>query len=428
MMTTPNILGSIQQGLGVRQKFEQLGAVRDLKKQQRLAAQQQEMLGGLRRTGLGLAPGQRQDVRRQAAELGPEQLASLDKTFKQFDSPRLDSLKEDNRLMSVSSASVLNRPPEQRQAALLDFADKFENSGNPKLAQGARDLANLDPQSLETSLINNQDTALKVGAIIENRQKALGKAGPGFEKGTAKVTKDKQGNLFFSSEVFDKASGQTVLQRTPINDQLVNSLGETGDQESLRKIAEAGGTSGAQARAKLAVKGADEAFKQVVNIDAGVKLLDEGIAELEAGADVGIVDKFLPSIKAASSRFDNVAQRMGLQVVQSVTFGALSAGELKVAMDTAVPPNLDNKELVAWFQKRKDAQLKLRKFYVDIAEKASVEGKTPAEIMIEIEDKNKLKKIKSIQASGGENNEALKWANENPDDPKAAAIKERLGI
>ena len=132
--------------------------------------------------------------------------------------------------------------------------------------------------------------------------------------------------------------------------------------------------------------------------------------------------------KAASSRFDNVAQRMGLQVVQSVTFGALSAGELKVAMDTAVPPNLDNKELVAWFQKRKDAQLKLRKFYVDIAEKASVEGKTPAEIMIEIEDKNKLKKIKSIQASGGENNEALKWANENPDDPKAAAIKERLGI
>lgn len=389
----PNILGAVQQGLGARQQIEQLGAAKDARKQQRLAAQQQEMLGGLRRTGLGLAPGQRQDVRRQAAELGPEQLASLDKTFKQFDSPRLDSLKEDNRLMSVSSASVLNRPPEQRQAALLDFADKFENSGNPKLAQGARDLANLDPQSLETSLINNQDTALKVGAIIENRQKALGKAGPGFEKGTAKVTKDKQGNLFFSSEVFDKASGQTVLQRTPINDQLVNSLGETGDQESLRKIAEAGGTSGAQAKAKLSVKAADEAIQQVVTIDAGISLLDEGIKELQSGADVGILDKFLPSIKESSARFDNVADRMGLQVVQSVTFGALSAGELKVAMATAVPPNLDNKQLEKWFTDRKDAQTKLRKFYFNIAKKASEEGKTPAEIVIEAEGKKGVQTV-----------------------------------
>ena len=389
----PNILGAVQQGLGARQQIEQLGAAKDARKQQRLAAQQQEMLGGLRRTGLGLAPGQRQDVRRQAAELGPEQLASLDKTFKQFDSPRLDSLKEDNRLMSVSSASVLNRPPEQRQAALLDFADKFENSGNPKLAQGARDLANLDPQSLETSLINNQDTALKVGAIIENRQKALGKAGPGFEKGTAKVTKDKQGNLFFSSEVFDKASGQTVLQRTPINDQLVNSLGETGDQESLRKIAEAGGTSGAQAKAKLSVKAADEAIQQVVTIDAGISLLDEGIKELQSGADVGILDKFLPSIKESSARFDNVADRMGLQVVQSVTFGALSAEELKVAMATAVPPNLDNKQLEKWFTDRKDAQTKLRKFYFNIAKKASEEGKTPAEIVIEAEGKKGVQTV-----------------------------------
>ena len=78
---------------------------------------------------------------------------------------------------------------------------------------------------------------------------------------------------------------------------------------------------------------------------------------------------------------------MGLQVVSSVTFGALSAGELKVAMDTAVPPNLDNKQLAKWFRDRQAAQTKLRGFYIDIAKQASEEGKTPAEIMIEIEDK-----------------------------------------
>lgn len=160
------------------------------------------------------------------------------------------------------------------------------------------------------------------------------------------------------------------------------------------KATGAGLKAAAQDKAKLSVKAAQDAFEQVVTIDAGITLLDEGIAALEGGADVGILDKFAPSIKESSVRFDNVARRMGLQVVSSVTFGALSQGELELAMDTAVPKSLDDKQLIKWFRDRKAAQTKLRGFYIDIARQASEEGKTPAEIMIGIEAKKKSSKKK----------------------------------
>ncbi len=421
-----SLTGELGAGLRLGQGLGQMASQRQ---QQRLGAQQQELLGGLRRQGLGLGAGQRTDVRRQAAELGPDALKQLDAAFSQFDAPQLERKKQDSRLMSTGAATILGKPPEQRPAALIALANNFESTGNPKLAAGTRNLAQMNPEELNNSLLFNQNLGLKIDEIIRSREKVLGiGAESDFSKGKEFVTKDKYGNLKLNTSSFNKRTGKSVVNRTPIDEELVNQLGEKGEEQTLRLIEEAGGKSSAVAKATLSVKAADQAANQVITIDKGIALLDEGIAELEAGADVGIIDKFLPSIKEASSRFDNVANRMGLQVVSSVTFGALSAGELKVAMATAIPPNLDNKQLAKWFKDRKSSQQKLRGFYIEIARKASEEGKTPAEIMIEIEDKNKLKKIKSIQASGGENNEALKWANENPDDPKAAAIKERLGI
>ena len=49
---------------------------------------------------------------------------------------------------------------------------------------------------------------------------------------------------------------------------------------------------------------------------------------------------------------------MGLDVIGSVTFGALSAGELTLALDTALPP-LRGKPLRAYLVRKKEAQKKL---------------------------------------------------------------------
>ena len=48
-----------------------------------------------------------------------------------------------------------------------------------------------------------------------------------------------------------------------------------------------------------------------------------------------------------------------LDVISATTFGALSEGELRLAMNTAVPLNLEPKALKKWLQDKKKAQQKL---------------------------------------------------------------------
>jgi len=320
--------------------------------------------------------------------------------------------KESEDMADFGRAAAWSKTPEQWEQSLdlfegegkdvsrfrgrFDLAPAVGALNNPDYAKQQLAQQNL-MKVIETMPEDDRAQALAFGTAAPGEfYKQLGKKDDGadFTKGKEFITKDKDNNLILNTSVFNKRTGKQEIGQSPITEQLVDTLGDTGDEKSLRIISDSGGKAGAAAKAKLSVKAAQDAFEQVVIIDAGISLLDEGIAELEAGADVGIIDKFLPSIKAASSRFDNVAARMGLQVVSSVTFGALSAGELKVAMDTAVPPNLDNKQLSAWFKKRKEAQSKLRGFYIDIAKQASEEGKTPAEIMIDIENKKKSSKQK----------------------------------
>jgi hypothetical protein len=50
--------------------------------------------------------------------------------------------------------------------------------------------------------------------------------------------------------------------------------------------------------------------------------------------------------------------RLGLDVISSVTFGALSEGEMSLAMETAVPRNLDEGALREWLLDKKAAQEK----------------------------------------------------------------------
>jgi hypothetical protein len=47
---------------------------------------------------------------------------------------------------------------------------------------------------------------------------------------------------------------------------------------------------------------------------------------------------------------------MGLDVISSVTFGALSESELKFALDTALPTKLEPKALREWLVEKKRVQ------------------------------------------------------------------------
>lgn len=100
-------------------------------------------------------------------------------------------------------------------------------------------------------------------------------------------------------------------------------------------------------------------FEQVGQIRANNSILDEVSAALDGGAKSGIIDRTFPAWNSATATLRNAGQRLGLGVISSATFGALSEAEMKMAMTTALPTDMDEPELRQWIIDRKAAQNKI---------------------------------------------------------------------
>jgi len=111
--------------------------------------------------------------------------------------------------------------------------------------------------------------------------------------------------------------------------------------------------------AGAAVATAEKGFETVDKIRTNLYNLNEALHALESGAQVGPIAQHFPSVRQATILFENAANRMGLDIVGAVTFGALSAGELKLAKAVAMPPGLEEAEQRDWIRRKIDAQEKL---------------------------------------------------------------------
>ena len=89
----------------------------------------------------------------------------------------------------------------------------------------------------------------------------------------------------------------------------------------------------------------------------------------------------LPSVRKASVELDNLQGRLGLDVLQSTTFGALSAAELAFALDTALPQKLPPADLRKWMVRKKDAQVKLARYLTEAAIFLGTEGNTTVDFI-----------------------------------------------
>ena len=158
---------------------------------------------------------------------------------------------------------------------------------------------------------------------------------------------------------------------------VVNSIGEevTGQAraDAIRNAEELGiriqtERAGGRAAATFAIQQSGEAFQNILSSRTNIANLREAKRLiLEEGANTGfIVDNF-PSWKASTVALDNVKNRLGLDVVGSVTFGALSASELDLALNTALPTNLNEADLVDWIDRKIVAQEKLQNYLYEQA-------------------------------------------------------------
>ncbi len=151
---------------------------------------------------------------------------------------------------------------------------------------------------------------------------------------------------------------------------------------TAEQVADVAGTvAGGKKAGEQAIEASGDARKQLSTIKSNIAKYDEAIQLLEDGAQTGAVVSSLPSVQAASVQLDNVQRQLGLNVIEQVTFGALSERELQLALATALPTNLQPQELKKWLIQKKAAQEKLAKELESAAIFLGTPGNTVAEYM-----------------------------------------------
>ncbi len=152
--------------------------------------------------------------------------------------------------------------------------------------------------------------------------------------------------------------GSSSLERIAGDDDLQNNVIDYRTEL-------AGGEAFAKAEGASRSGMIDDAAAGIHAIESNIRNLDRAYAELEAGALTGpIISKYAPTIRAATVALEQTRASLGLDVVGSVTFGALSEGEMRLAMAVALP-NLPPEELKIWIKARQVAQGKLLDYYME---------------------------------------------------------------
>lgn len=120
-----------------------------------------------------------------------------------------------------------------------------------------------------------------------------------------------------------------------------------------------------QARQSVALSG--ELFENTNSARSSLTAINDAISALDEGARSGpIINRLTPTISNSTIQLQNAGRRLGLDVISSVTFGALSEAEMNIAMQTAMP-NLPPQELRKWLVDRRDAQENLARELEDAA-------------------------------------------------------------
>jgi hypothetical protein len=135
-----------------------------------------------------------------------------------------------------------------------------------------------------------------------------------------------------------------------------------------------GGEAAASRKAgEIAQEAGYEAYQALGKASIALGNYEEAISAIDRGAKSGMIYNMLPSITESSASLENAMNRLGLDVIGSVTFGALSEAEMNLAMETAVPRNLEPPELREWLVRKRDAQVKA----IDALNRAATYLSTP---------------------------------------------------
>ena len=117
----------------------------------------------------------------------------------------------------------------------------------------------------------------------------------------------------------------------------------------------------------------EETMSKMANTNSSLKSFakaKEALREaINNGQNVtGFLTQYFPNVSLEAQELQFAATSLGLDVVGSVTFGALSKGELDLALSKEMPLNLPEAELLEYIERRESA---LRKYQFELKKAAS---------------------------------------------------------
>lgn len=149
---------------------------------------------------------------------------------------------------------------------------------------------------------------------------------------------------------FDPATGQA--KRIDVS----GAVGETPEQEAQRVMKEKLSIADYE---KAATVG-QEMFSRAGNLDSMLYRLNEAYQALERGGKSGVFQQYLPAFDESTAALRAAANSLGIDIINSATFGALSEKELQLALQTGLPMSLGEDQLKDYIKRKVAAQAKLR--------------------------------------------------------------------
>jgi len=247
------------------------------------------------------------------------------------------------------------------------MGEQIRARGKQRLAQGSR---NETIKQLERMAKDGDPLAMELLAAVKSRAISPADA----YKTLLSKKYDMSGDKIRSSVKFQNGAyyvitdkGRKVYNKEGILVPDGPEAAEVLREAELSGIAMEGLTTGITEAAKFQQKSANDAFEKADALTAQITTIDRAIAEIDGGAKRNVILNLLPDITAKAGGLNSALRQMGLDIVSSVTFGALSQSELDIAMSTAYPPNANEQELRVFLAKRKEALEKLRSYTEEAA-------------------------------------------------------------
>ena len=314
---------------------------------------------------------------------------------------QLGSARNQARLESIANFSQFALPG--LQDGDIEGTRSALQQRRQSLVQAAAQGQEVDTREVDEALqlldTNPQLLAQRMQQAIQAQQQvtARGRAPTTFQKGATFQVDTPEGPAI-ATNIIDPTTGAQRLEITPLGAGVtpVSRLGESAAEQTLRKVQQAQQIAKAQAgveietaptiaggkkAAEAAISQSEKAFERLAKVSTNITNFDDAIRSIDEGAETGPIVSKLPSFRKSTIELINVGNRLGLDVVGSTTFGALSESELAFAKSTALPVNLEPQDLKRWLQRKKDVQIKLADELTKAAQFLGTPGNTIADFL-----------------------------------------------